>query len=390
MAWRLNDWVECGELFNTRNYSTHGWIKLKGVKTPIHLEFTGNMSPDLQGWHFYFEATPPKNPEAMKTRGELEGKEGLTQKDLKGLAPQQIGATGDMTAARMVRTFDCTIDEFLARCRAGEPPKTEWKRGLYLEWFSQNGRVVIELSDPVLEFIEYVGPDGQPKKMAPPEPEPVPPCDENGRPLDPGEVSVTAIQLDEDGEADIHEITPEDLEEAKERDPYGLLPDDLQSQLDAQTRKLDRSLRDDGDDDEDVERTMRETELMDHLITHEEGELLKDLLPGKPKLHNPDKLSDEEVEGEFKGLISVLAMMGIAFDVCKHCSPRDAYRILVKEVLKKARGFRQLKGTNWVQHYATSDYCKECDAEAERDYRETKDKIEKEMEHPDPGDSAEA
>jgi hypothetical protein len=385
MAWRLNDWVECGELFNTRNYSTLGWIKFKGVKTPLRLELTGNTSPDLQGWHLYFEARPPKNPEAMRTRGEIEGTEGLTKKDLKKLAPQQIGSTGDMTASRMVRTFDCTIDEFLARCRAGEPPRTEWKRGLYLEWFSQNGRVVIELSDPVLEFIEYVGRDGKPQKLAPPEPEPIPPCDENGRPLDPGEISVTAIRLDEDGEADIQEVTPEDLEEAKDRDPYGLLPDDLQSQLDAQTRKTDRSLKDgrEDEDDEDPDRMMRETELMDHLITHEDGELLKDLLPGKPKLYNPDKLGDEEVEGELKGLISVMAMIGIAFDVCEHCSPREAYRILVKEVLKKQRGYPQLKGTQWVQHYGTHDYCKECDAEAERDYRETKDKIEKEMERGD-------
>ena len=239
MALRLNDWVESGELLNTRSYSTHGWIKLKGLTTPLHIELTGNMSPDLRGWHIRFEAKPPEYPDAMKTHGEIDGTEGLTQKHLEESPPSR-SAHGDMTASRNVRTFDCTIDEFLMRCKAGEPPVTTWKRLLYLERDSQNGRVVIELVDPVLEFVQYVGPDGKPRAMAPPKPEPIPPCDDAGRPLDSGGFSATITSTDAEGNEHVEHVASEDLEEAQDRDPYGLVPDDLQSHLDAQTRELDR------------------------------------------------------------------------------------------------------------------------------------------------------
>ena len=62
------------------------------------------------------------------------------------------------------------------------------------------------------------------------------------------------------------------------------------------------------------------------------------------------------------GLLTVMALIGVAFDICEHCSPREAYRILVREVLEKERGFGKLAGTDWVQHYATSDYCAACRA----------------------------
>ena len=38
MAWRLNDLVEAGELFNTRSYSVHGWLKIRGREEPLLFE----------------------------------------------------------------------------------------------------------------------------------------------------------------------------------------------------------------------------------------------------------------------------------------------------------------------------------------------------------------
>ena len=37
MAWRLGELVECGELFNTRHYSTYGWLKLRGRDQRLRL-----------------------------------------------------------------------------------------------------------------------------------------------------------------------------------------------------------------------------------------------------------------------------------------------------------------------------------------------------------------
>jgi hypothetical protein len=65
--------------------------------------------------------------------------------DLSGMFTEQVGHTGDMTADQLLRHYDCPVGELLARIRAGEPPPTEYRKALYLEWFSQrNGRVVIQ------------------------------------------------------------------------------------------------------------------------------------------------------------------------------------------------------------------------------------------------------
>ena len=51
MTLRLSDLVVGGELFNTKHYSVHGWVQLRGQEHALHLELTGNCAPDLAGWH---------------------------------------------------------------------------------------------------------------------------------------------------------------------------------------------------------------------------------------------------------------------------------------------------------------------------------------------------
>jgi hypothetical protein len=367
MAWRLNDLVVRGELFNTRSYSTHGWVELKGQEQPLVLELTGNCSPDLRGWHIQFEARPSPGEEGARSRRK-KGRGGPSKKELQGLAWQQIGPTGTMTAARKVRVADCPPEELYMRFKAGEPPPMEWKRCLTLEWFSQNGRVVIELADPILEVVEYIGPDGAPEKVPPPEPEPDPPVDEEGRAIG-GGFSATSIQINEDGEAEIRDETPAiigegDAAESPE-DPYGLFSDDLRRQLEADARDADRSLESDDD------RFMRETERMDDLIEHGEGETLQDILGRARKRPLPDGLSDERAEGVFKGLLAQLALYGIALHVCEHFTPREAYKLLLERILPEEKAFPQLRGTGWTQSFMTSEYCPQCAARAEREWKES-------------------
>jgi hypothetical protein len=363
MAWRLDDLVVCGEIINRRRYSTHGWVQLRGIEHPLRLELTGDCDADLRGRHLRFEAregSPSQRPT-----------DDTVPPNLKGIAWQQVGPTCQMTAERQVRVPDCPLEEFLARSRAGDPPPTQWKRCLHLEWSSQNGRMVIELVDPVLEFIEWdgsMGADGEP-----------PPADDDG---ESGGLQVTAIEVDEDGHFEISDMTPDgdDDESELEDDPYQLFSNDLQDELDRAADATDRALAadeagedavDDHDaDDDDASEAIRELELMDDLIEHGEAEPVGLLFDTAVRLPRPDQLSDDEVEPALKTLLAQLALCGIALDVCEHYSPRDAYRLLIEEICVEQRGYRQLRGTQWVQHFMTHEFCPACEEKAERDYQE--------------------
>jgi hypothetical protein len=131
MAWRFTDMVIDGELDNTVKGRVVGWLRVQDRAEPLRLDLDGDCHPDLAGWRFRIvRRDPPPWAE---------------QVDLDGLATEQIGEAGDITADQTLRHYDCPPDELIARIRAGEPPPTELRKALYLEWYSQrNGRVVIQ------------------------------------------------------------------------------------------------------------------------------------------------------------------------------------------------------------------------------------------------------
>ena len=55
MAWRLENSVIRGELFNLRPNSVHGWLELRGAPSLVHLGLTGNMEGELAGKRVQFE-----------------------------------------------------------------------------------------------------------------------------------------------------------------------------------------------------------------------------------------------------------------------------------------------------------------------------------------------
>ena len=132
MAWRIADLVVDGELDNTVKGRVTGWLRLAGRDEPLRLELRGNCRPDLAGWRFRIVRLAPIPAWAEPV-------------DLDGFATEQIGEAGDILADQILRHYDCPVDELLARIRAGEPPPTDLRPALYLEWYSdRNGRVVIQ------------------------------------------------------------------------------------------------------------------------------------------------------------------------------------------------------------------------------------------------------
>lgn len=133
VAKRLECAVVRGEIDNTVEGRTTGWIWLLGRTEPVTLDLVGDCWRDLAGARLKF-----RNPEASGSVG-LEGR--------------QRGVVGDMTASRKCRVPLVPMDEYLEMRAAGEQPDEVWKNTLYIEWFSEtDGRVVIETTDYELEL----------------------------------------------------------------------------------------------------------------------------------------------------------------------------------------------------------------------------------------------
>jgi hypothetical protein len=127
MSWRIAEAVVRGEIDNRLPGIIKGSLYLDGLNTPVRLELEGNCDPDLAGRHLTFRNLMPR-----------------ASTSLDGFAPVQCGEVGMMTASSMVRIPTIPSDEVTRRIQEHKPIPTCWSESLYLEWFSDNGRVLIE------------------------------------------------------------------------------------------------------------------------------------------------------------------------------------------------------------------------------------------------------
>jgi hypothetical protein len=343
MALRLDKWVVRGEIINLRRNAVHGWIALNGVEQPMMIDLTGNCDADLAGCHIQFEARAEYADAA---------------EPLPKLGWHQIGPTGTMTAARRVKP-ERNYEEALAM---KDLPSEDCVPSLYLEWFSQNGQVIIELLDPVIEYIErrnFNEPLGKKSRT---------PLKESA-----DELSIEEPEASDVEELGAYEEFKQPREEDEQSDPFGLLSPDFQRYLDEQSSETDRgALPDPLDEDDD---DLLEMRLMDDVLESEDqGEFIGSYLEPPGPLPPPSEVTNEEAEPLLKQLLAHLALYGIALHICEHFTPREAYRVLMEEIAWEGRIHRRLLGTQWVQNYMTHEYCAECEAEADRDFEEMQKK----------------
>jgi len=350
MALRIENIVEYGQLNNTKKNSTFGWLRLRGSEMDHYIELTGDMSPDLRGKRISFSP----NPEVPVYTTAAD--EAISHKSIH---PHQIGSTGDMTAADWVKLVDCPVDELINRAKSGEMPPSRYVRRLYLEWFSQNGRVVIELADPLLE--EYVGEENGEEKWVPMEPLTGKPDDD----FDAMEKDDLAAEVREqipfgqdykagrrDGSLNIRQLTdPEAAEEfAEQVEHYRSL-------------QPPPSNEDEAESDYNLEEDLLELNYMDDVV---EGKYDDDpLLASVLDIPEIDGLTDTQAEAKLKEVLGMLAMYGIAIHICEHFTAKDTLRIIRDDYGLESRIHPGFVGSGWVQNFNTGESCPKCDAEFE-------------------------
>jgi len=354
MALRLGEFVLYGEIRNTSNYSTHGFVVLrtagKSGQAVMRFELAGNPAADLRGKTVRFWPGIGEPEEFFN-----EVKFGIVRL-------RQIGPTSHMSADGWVRALPCPVEEYLQRSRLGEPPPAHWARRLYLEWYGQNGRVVVEMVDPVVEHRVRAPADG----------------DDEGdwEPLPSLSLPPDLFDTHPPADFDDIELAPEfDLEDiAPTREQFEPV-DALQRQLDQESEAIDQAIFDSDDEDSDAEDSFsdhfdfqEEHDLLDAIAEGDGDMPIESLIGDLTKRPRPDSLDDTEVESHLKTLLADLAMHGIALDVCEHLTPRDCYRLLLESILPELTTHEKLAQTDTVMHLTTWESCPQCEAECRAQY----------------------
>lgn len=325
MSLQLGSYVAYGELRNTCRNSVWGWLGLTGMDHTILLELTGNCEPDLFGKHIRFRSR--KMPEAT-----------FDSKSVPHFQSRHIGPVGKISAALQV-CLDAAGN--VLPPDSPENASTEWKPMLNIEWFGQNGRTVVQMVDPVVEF---VGPENAGQEYD----------DAFFGALFSNDLADSTWEPD----SPLSSTDGDDLFTTFQPSDWSPFDDDGEAWKDSLS------------EDDDLRNELSEMELMDDLLESEIGESLTSILDGSVPLPDPDTLDENGAAYLLRLILARLAIYGVAVHMCEHVTALDTYRIFREHIAPEAHCFRQLKGTGWVQNYSTSEDCPACEEEFEREWQE--------------------
>lgn len=316
MSSRIGDYLVEGYFSNLKPKSTHGMLVLEGMDTPIHFDLTGDPGGALRGRSFNFRRAPGAARASAAKRL---------------LAPMQIGVVGTMEV-RMAKVPVGDLAEALAQ---GTKPDFEWRALLFLEWYSQNGRVVLELEDPLIVIDEG---EPFPELEVPTE-------------WETGGFSVTEVRFADDGTHVARVFAPMEEEAPCE-------PEDLTAYLDRLNRERESKMR--GEDELELETGER-------IGAREEGVFIASLLAPR-RLPSPASMDEEQAEALVRTLLMELALLNIAVHLCPHCTYCDAYRYMIEELVHNERVSPRIVGSGWTMNFNYGESCPACIAEIEAKY----------------------
>jgi len=349
MAIRIGDYLHSGELRNSRQNSIVGRINF-GDETELRLELTGNLPGEFAGKDFRF--TVPQIHRRTAEPGQLSAV----------LETLQAGVIGEVVL-RIARIPTCSSEELQQRLEAKQPLECREATLLYLEWYSQNGRVVAEIVDPK---IEWIGTDDE-LTLSDVQPEPLP--DPADFPDDTGP-EIIAFTQNEHGFIEEIPLNESGEEAVDDDDPYQLFPPDLEWQI--ATAQTDEGSPQERDWAEVIPGIDPETKAMyeqwDEILHGQNHEPVTTLFDPPIAMPPPDSLTEQQAAAQLKIILSQLARFCISIDMCKHATALSTYRWLLDDILPQARFTPASLGSGFIQGYSTYEGCPQCEAEFEAEW----------------------
>lgn len=317
MSLRLDNYILFGEIINRNPRSTFGFIVLRGRNHALRFELVGDPEPDLCGRHVKFSIPVPDEP-------------GPEASDMI-LSLCQVGVTGIMTTARMYRvpTGDRPLAQYISN---KQPVPGEWRPTLTIEWYSQQGRVIIQIPDPVLEVLE-----GDPL------PEPQIPQESEAQGLE-----ITDIHLKDDESVIEHTVLKAEMQEDVSASV------NLDTYLEQINKKKEQNFIEEEDD------PLADVKIFEHLWETEPGEPIGSLL--NPRLlPKPEDLTEEKAESVVKSILAEMAILHVTLDICEHFTWKRIYQFMLDELFPNMRVFPQMcNALDYVHHFTTWESCEEC------------------------------
>jgi hypothetical protein len=251
---------------------------------------------------------------------------------------------------------------------------------LFLEWFSQNGRTVIELVDPIIEFIQEEQPSAEMEALAMElddeldddldeddlDDDDFDDDDLNDEDLDGDDSDADSLSTSDDGRGGAWGDSAFG-EGENDDDPFGLFPKGLEAELDKSAHAS--SWTPEPDDE-----TLQQWEEWDEIVDGTKDVPLSSLFDPPLKLPPADSLDDQQVVCQLNLILSRLALHNIAFHMCEHFTPRNAYKLLLETILPEESTHPELPRIGFTMNFDTAESCDECAAEFERRDAERKAK----------------
>ncbi|MCA9190927.1 MAG: hypothetical protein KDB03_04180 [Planctomycetales bacterium] len=344
MTTRIGNYIRAGSLRNSRRNSVVGWLEF-APDFGIHIELTGNLSGKLAGKNLRFKVSDLRLP--VPTPEEL-------PEFVDELANRQIGVVGRMELVRSTGNQKATENEGKSASEA-----------LCLRWYSQNGLVEATIPAPNIEYFLESDKEGFEAPFVFDQADFKPGRSTALDPFDELSDSLSTNPEREDSEED----------DEDDDDPYGLFDESLDQAV-ADSLGSDTDLPYDDQTPEQNRPTWQEvlpeldpeTAAMfhqwDEIFEGSKDEPVSYLFETPMHLPPPDKIrSEEEAHELVTQILAQLALLNVALDVCEHFSERQVYDLLVREILPTAKVHPDLKSTEIIQHYTTSDFCSTCEAE---------------------------
>lgn len=332
----------------THRRSTSGYVKLLDDECYYRLELTCSAASDLQGKRI--RVCPKQEYEPYEDE---ETAEVL-------LHPRQVGVTGEITAARWVKHYDCSTRELINRACTGEMPPYFWRRCFYAEWYSQNGRVVIEIPDPHIQ--EYVSGAGENEVWQDiPDPEGRPADEDYSDPTDDGLNHNTLVR----------ETVPyaQSYDFARFDGSVSYTEKELLADTAHDVEIFYASLEQEPEKDLDsYDDFIREMDYLEEIIDgkHDDDELLINILPEC----DYESMTEQQAEGALKAALAVMALHNMTLHLCEHYTSKQVLKILYEDYAQECRIHPGFIGGDTFTHYNIGEQCEACIDAVMADYGE--------------------